>query len=703
MSAEPENEGDEATFFWAVRPWATKNFAAVCEGNIFSILFPLDYIIRSFEFAPIDGAVCLDAPAYPPQSTYAERLFSTRLHTLQDLPPRSRRFVQFDVKSTTGLEAGAQHSVTGLRQHLRTAFYLVLCASDPGFISLIPNVPATRRSRTNEHHFAISSTRSLPVRGVSYGYLDPEHAAHRMPIGLLATAVQRVRDCALDKKDYVNPWTGLVYAGWEPAITESLDDLWPHEDTEHYMACLGTLTLWRELRLAREDGGEEDDVRFDMVGLQPRLADMKISFQQQQWLVQCKSDVRPRRPGRLGNVPIARPAQGGSNGEAQCSLKHYFASHDRFDFLLYDLRFDDGKNPPVVAFFFLPERVLPDAFFATCKDTEVSFDRADFLPYYMTVGENGDWGRHILDIIEANPEPRRRAARPYRDCVLQRPLTRKIVARLERLQRPRVAGLAPKPPVSSLVVSHRRLFAGVLDQCAKRRSGLLVVFAHNHAACDFGFAPYAWTDADRETYLATGRPPAAIHDLPAAMPMVPVYLFARDMECDWRGPLLSGAEFRRVNSWSPPRLLVFDAIAADDASFTGPLFVVPTADLSFTARHQQEYARHVKVDKKNGDRHGRVPLVRELLHSGRNIADYVLPKHGPTMYEGSDDWAELWTLLTKFTGVAPFTYPGTCPRVPADYRTTLQQLHARWWEEARRRAQDAVPLPGPDAVRPSMP
>lgn len=155
--------------------------------------------------------------------------------------------------------------------------------------------------------------------------------------------------------------------------------------------------------------------------------------------------------------------------------------------------------------------------------------------------------------------------------------------------------------------------------------------------------------------------------------------------------MLSGAEFRRVNSWSTPRLLVFDAMAAEDASFPGPLFVVPTEDLSVTARHLQEYKEHVEVSKNDGERHGRVPLIRELLHSGRNVADYALPKRGPAMYEASGgDWRELWTLLDKFTGTAHFAYPDACHREPERYRATLQQLHTRWWEEERRRAEDGV-------------
>jgi hypothetical protein len=339
MSAGPASAPDGATMLWAVGPWATRNYAAVCEGDVFSILFGLSFIVRSFEFAPIDGAVCLDDPAgYGPQSTYAQRLLSTRHHMLKY--PRSRRFVQFDVKSTTGLEAGAQTSLTSVRQHHKTAFWIIMCASDPGFVSLVPNTPAVHRLREEDHHFALNSTRHLAVRGVAYGYLDPEHAAHRMPIGLLATAVERIRECAIasanaagDRKDYVNPWTGLAYSGWQPAITESTDDLWPHEGTEHYGACLGVLALWRELRLAR---GEGEDVQFDMVGLQPRLADLKIIFKQRQWLIQCKTDPRERRPGHFRGVPIARnPGNGyadrGGGGEPLCSTQHYFSSHDRYD------------------------------------------------------------------------------------------------------------------------------------------------------------------------------------------------------------------------------------------------------------------------------------------------------------------------------------------------------------------------------------
>ncbi|KAJ4352266.1 uncharacterized protein N0V89_007613 [Didymosphaeria variabile] len=693
-TAGPARPPDGATALWAMWPWASKNYAAVCEGDVFSVLFGLRHVVRNFEFAPVDGAVCLEEPGFPPQATYAQRLLSIRHRMLKD--PHACRFVQFDVKSTTGLEAGSQTSLTAVRQHRKTAFWIIVCASDPSFVSLIPNIPTMRRRREGEHLFAVNSTRRLAVSGIAYGYLDPEHAAHRMPLGLLQTAVERVRACAIasasgDRQDYVNPWTGVAYRGWVPAITESTDDMWPREDTEHSGASLGILALWRELRLASGDG---EDVQFDMVGLQPRLADMKVVFKQRQWLIQCKSDTQDRQPGQFGDVAIAREGdryagRRGDDGEAPCSIHHFFSSHDRFDFLLYDFRFDGGEQPLTTGFFFLPERVLPDEFFTSSDQTiEASFAREEFLRYYMTIEENGDWARHILDVIDDNPAPRR-ASRPHRECAVRRPLAWRVVSRLKQLQMP---GLAPEQrlPNTAAAICHRRLFRGVLDQCATRLSGIIVVFAYRHAACDFAFAPYAWTASERDAYWTTGKPPVTVQDLPAAMPMVPFYAFAHGTRCDWRGPMLSGAEFRRANSWALPRILLFDATAAKDTA--GPLFVIPTPDLSVTARHRREYQLHVEVDKKKGDRHGRVPLVRELLHTGRNIVDYAMPKLGPNAYEttSEDGWGELWALLDSFAGTTPFAYPEGCRREPREYRTTLKQLHERWWEEETRRAEDGA-------------
>ncbi|KAF2444541.1 hypothetical protein P171DRAFT_334392, partial [Karstenula rhodostoma CBS 690.94] len=165
---------------------------AVCEGDVFSILFSLEYVLRSFEFARVDGALCLDPPNHAPGATYADRFLSLWDHL--SLFPRSQRLVRFDVKSTTGLEAGSQNCKTRLGQHQNTAFYLVSCASDPSFVSLIPNT-STARSRVDEQEFAISSSKHLAVPGVAYGFLDPEDAGHRMPIGLLPAAVARVREC----------------------------------------------------------------------------------------------------------------------------------------------------------------------------------------------------------------------------------------------------------------------------------------------------------------------------------------------------------------------------------------------------------------------------------------------------------------------------------------------------------------------------
>ncbi|KAF2444540.1 hypothetical protein P171DRAFT_34233 [Karstenula rhodostoma CBS 690.94] len=220
-----------------------------------------------------------------------------------------------------------------------------------------------------------------------------------------------------------------------------------------------------------------------------------------------------------------------------------------------------------------------------------------------------------------------------------------------------------------------------------RLSGALVVLASRHSAGDFGFVPYCWTASERSIYLAAGKPPVTVHDLPAQMPALPVYAFARDVACDWRGPMLSGADFRRVNSWKAPRLVVFDGVAAsaEHPDIAGPLFVVPTTDLCIHPAQLRLFEENVNVDKSKDERHARVPLLRELLHGGCNITDYVITGEGPAIYqEGSGSgWAKLWTLLDRFAGTSSFDYPDrTHRRLPQEFRVTVQQLHERSWEEA---------------------
>lgn len=144
------------------------------------------------------------------------------------------------------------------------------------------------------------------------------------------------------------------------------------------------------------------------------------------------------------------------------------AHSHRFDFLLYDFQFvNNSDGGPTFGFFFLPERVLPDEFFTSSDDVVlVSFDREEFMPYYVSVEENGDWGRHILDVIEQNPAPRR-LARPPRDCVAHQPLARRVTARLSQLLRGPQVAPEVKPNLNT-AVCHGRIFKGVLDECADR-------------------------------------------------------------------------------------------------------------------------------------------------------------------------------------------------------------------------------------------
>jgi hypothetical protein len=324
------------SLLWATGPWAKKNYGSLGEGDIFAVLSRNEHVVRSFEFAAVDGGIVLEKPEHTLGATYAERFLCLWDHMQSD-EPHSRRIIPFDAKSSTGLEAGAQTYYTRSNQHSKTAFFITICASDPNFVSLIPNVPSARRE--GDTAFAASISKRLPVHGIAYGFLDPETAAHRMPIGLLPTAVERVRECVLTDKDYVNPWTGVAYAGWRPLVVQSFDDFYPDQGTEHYSAFASVLAIWRELRTAGDSRGEA--VGFDMIGVQPRLADMKIICRGRQWLIQCKSDVQERQYGQVHRVPIGRnqkekdDAGNGDESEMQATQRlpsFYFASYDRFVF-----------------------------------------------------------------------------------------------------------------------------------------------------------------------------------------------------------------------------------------------------------------------------------------------------------------------------------------------------------------------------------
>ena len=118
-------------------------------------------------------------------------------------------------------------------------------------------------------------------------------------------------------------------------------------------------------------------------------------------------------------------------------------------------------------FFFLPERVLPDEFYAT-EELDGDFTREGFQDYRVEMDEGGLWVQRILDIIARHPEPRQVAPRPSR-----------VIHDQESPQHPTTLPSTPsqtgdrpsqgrRDHARMMARGHCQLFSALMEQCAQR-------------------------------------------------------------------------------------------------------------------------------------------------------------------------------------------------------------------------------------------
>ncbi|THX26721.1 hypothetical protein D6D10_09645 [Aureobasidium pullulans] len=114
------------------------NHGARFEGDLFSALRHSPYVVRSFEFALVDGAVALDN-TFDANSNYADRFW--RIDQQQRNPDlrTENEMLYFDGKSSSSAVAEGQVFLTTIKQRRLVAFYVCICANDPRFVELIPN------------------------------------------------------------------------------------------------------------------------------------------------------------------------------------------------------------------------------------------------------------------------------------------------------------------------------------------------------------------------------------------------------------------------------------------------------------------------------------------------------------------------------------------------------------------------------------
>lgn len=190
---------------------------------------------------------------------------------------------------------------------------------------------------------------------------------------------------------------------------------------------------------------------------------------------------------------------------------------------------------------------------------------------------------------------------------------------------------------------------------------------------DFGFLRFAWTSQQQQAFLTRGIPPKTITDLPPQTCIMPLYYYARDLECHFNGPAVTQAHFCRVNSQSVSRLFIWDLWGRDGVDHSTPLTVFPSEDVRPTQNQRDLYANNMHNDY-NKQRSVRAPLVTHFFSTGLYASEYVVGSQGPLAYDGND-WSEIWHLLHRFACSNLVEHPNGYVRHAALYRHPLLHFH----------------------------
>lgn len=304
----PAQPTDMSTILNALDSALFRDLGQTLEGDIFQALKKSPHVVRAWEFALADGAIDVTWTR-DVGMTYAERLWH-----LFSYGPESKQseLVLFDVKSSSVVEDSDRSFISTKAQRLRVAFYLCISATDPEWVDLIPNywqdaraLQSDREDRDDEsckERFNVLRASRLP--DAAHRSLHPCNTPYRMPMRVLPQAMSRVRSCVVDGTEFVNPWTGVVYRDWTPLTTPHASYLKPAESNPQYAAFE---EAWDVFAAVREKG----KLQFDIVGLQPMLADFKLFATSNgvftQSTVQAKSEGRERgAKNELAKVAVVR-------------------------------------------------------------------------------------------------------------------------------------------------------------------------------------------------------------------------------------------------------------------------------------------------------------------------------------------------------------------------------------------------------------
>lgn len=207
-----------------------------------------------------------------------------------------------------------------------------------------------------------------------------------------------------------------------------------------------------------------------------------------------------------------------------------------------------------------------------------------------------------------------------------------------------------------------------------------MVLPRSHPLGDFGFCLYQWSDEERQRHQEIPVPPRFIHNLPADTPFVPFSIFTRDLECDWQGPSLRAAKFRRLNACLEQKLLFIDLFGTDELEQARPFAVVPSEDIQPTEEQRDVFKRNLALPR--GEFPHRTPSIHFLLSTGRNLADYCVGDNGPLVY-GGYDWSKIWALLHSFCTSGVVEHPAGHVRAPHLYRHPLRTVYKLMWNMMR--------------------
>jgi len=363
----------------------------------------------------------------------------------------------------------------------------------------------------------------------------------------------------------------------------------------------------------------------------------------------------------------------------------------RFDFLWYEFRYTDPHTLALSKeFYFIPECELPELFY-TSLDMHHRLDPVAFGDFHSIMDMEGSWVDFVFRIVQQYPQPRK-TSRPSRSSGLITGVG------------PTVSKLQPqdiRAPGQKLNWFAHKYYTTVMTQCALQKSGLLTVLSPTHPMADFAYSRYRWSEAEQVAFLSRKKPPSTLSHLTPLTPVVLVHIYSKARAGTSRGPILTPAEFQRLDGHGACRLLFFDMFGVEGRDVSSPLIAIPSDDISVPTEDRNRY-------KANNEKNTRIeymtrsPLLSQHIHTQHALADYTLSTPGPMIFERPDtttQWADVWQLLNSCSGTQGFLYPAGTQRSPEKFRVTIQEVHQALADqhasiEFRRQLLDQVDILG---------